>query len=145
VTLLELLVVVVLMGIFAALAGMRFGRTIFGEYGARGFSRELSLAMLSCQRAAISSGDDHFLEFLSSGGKITQYRIMRDVSGTPTLVDGPKGISSDVTVTSSHSTLRFDFQGSAQAAYSVTITGTNRTWRIDVVPITGAVTVQQTS
>jgi len=70
---------------------------------------------------------------------------MRDVSGTPTLIDGPKTMSSDITVTSSHTTLRYDFQGSAQASYSVVITGTNRTWRIDVIPVTGAVTVQQTS
>jgi prepilin-type N-terminal cleavage/methylation domain-containing protein len=145
VSLLELLVVVVLLGIFAATAAMRFGRTVLGEYGARGTARELSLALLTCQRAAIASGDDHYVEFLSTGGEIVQYRLMRDVGGTPVLVDGPKNLAPDVTVTSSHPTLRFDFEGSAAANYTVSVSGTDRAWSISVVPITGATSVTQTS
>lgn len=145
VTLLELLLVVMLIGIFAGTASMRFGRSLFAEFGAQGEARELSLALLACQRASITTGDDHFLEFLSSGGKITQYRIMRDVSGTPTLVDGPKTLSLDVTVTSSQNQLRYNFEGSALGNYWINVTGQNRTWRIDVIPISGAIRVTETS
>jgi hypothetical protein len=70
---------------------------------------------------------------------------MRDASGTPTLVDGPKTLSSDVTVTASHTTLRYDFEGTAQAAYQVVVTGSERVWQLDVVPITGAVSVTPAS
>jgi prepilin-type N-terminal cleavage/methylation domain-containing protein len=143
VTLLELVAVVVLLGIFAATAGMRFGRTLFAEFGARGAARELSLALLSCQRAAIVTGDDHYLEFLSTGGVIDQYRIMRDDSGTLTLVDGPKPIAADVTVSTTHGTLRFDFEGSALANYQVDIAGNEQVWQVNVIPITGAVNVVQ--
>jgi prepilin-type N-terminal cleavage/methylation domain-containing protein len=145
VTLLELLVVVVLIGIFSTTVAMRFGRSIFGEFGAHATARELSLALLTCQRAAISTGDDHYVEFLYSGGDITQYRIMRDVGGTPTLVDGPKALPSEVTVTSSASTLHYNFQGSALSAYWIVLTGNSRVWRIDVVPITGTFSITQTS
>jgi len=142
---LELLVVVVLIGIFSTTVAMRFGRSLFGEFGAQAAARELSLALLTCQRAAISTGDDHFVEFLYAGGKITQYRIMRDISGTPSLVDGPKTLPSEVTVTSSASSLRYNFQGSALSAYWIIFTGQNRVWRIDVVPITGSFSITQTS
>jgi prepilin-type N-terminal cleavage/methylation domain-containing protein len=145
VTLLELLVVVVLLGIFSATVGMRFGRSLFAEFGAQAAARELALALLGCQRAAIASGDDHYLEFLYAGGKIAQYRVLRDSAGTPTLIDGPKSLPVDVTITSSDSTLRYDFQGSAQSNYWIQVTGQDRVWRIDVVPITGSLSVTQTS
>lgn len=145
ITLLELLIVVTLIGIFASTVAMRFGRSLFAEFGCQTAARELSLALLTSQRAAIKTGDDHFVEFLSSGGKITSYRIMRDVSGTPTLVDGPKAISSDVTVTASHSTMRYSFDGSALLNYWIGIAGQNRAWRVDVIPITGSISVSQSS
>lgn len=144
-SLLELIAVVTLIGIFASVVSMRFGRSLFSEFQSQGVARELSLALLICQRASITTGDDHYLEFLSSGGKIRNYRIMRVVSGTPTLVDGPKEITSDVTVTASHTTLQYTFEGSALGSYWITITGKDRTWRLDVIPVSGAVSVTQSS
>lgn len=144
VTLLELLVVLTLMGICAGTVAMRYGRTIFAEFGAQGTARELSLALLACQRASITTGDDHFIEFLSSGGKISSYRIMRLVSGVATLVDGPKPLSLDVTVTVSSNSMQYDFEGSALGAYWINILGQSRSWRVDVIPITGSIRVTQT-
>ena len=144
VTLLELLVVLTLMGIFAATVAMRFGRSIFAEFGAHGTARELSLALLASQRASITSGDDHFVEFVSSGGKISSYRVMRMISGVPTLVDGPKSISSDVTVNVSSATMQYNFEGGAMGAYWITIRGQSRSFRVDVIPVTGTIRVTQT-
>jgi prepilin-type N-terminal cleavage/methylation domain-containing protein len=144
VSLFELLVVVTLIGIFSAVVAMRYGRTLFAEFGAQGTARELSLALLGCQRASIHSGDDHFVEFLSSGGRISSYRIMRTTSGAPALVDGPKSLSADVTVTVSSSTMQFNFEGGALANYWIDIVGQSQTWRVEVVPISGAVRVTQT-
>jgi prepilin-type N-terminal cleavage/methylation domain-containing protein len=144
VSLLELLVVVTLIGILTAVAAMRFGRSLFAEFGAQGTARELSLAMLTCQRASITTGDDHYVEFLASGGRISAYQILRDAAGGPLLVDGPKSLSSDVTLTVSSNSMRFNFEGGAAANYSVQIVGQSQSWRIDVVPITGAVRVTQT-
>lgn len=145
VTLLELLVVVTLVGIFASTVAMRYGRSIFAEFGAQGSVRELSLALLACQRAAINTGDEHYLEFLSSGGKISSYRLMRDTSGVVTLVDGPKTLSNDVTVSVSSSTMRFNFEGGAAGSYWISVLGRSQTWRIDVIPISGTMRVSRTS
>jgi len=144
VTLLELLVVLTLMGIVAGTVAMRYGRSIFAEFGAQGTARELSLALLTCQRASITTGDDHFIEFLSSGGRISSYRIMRLVSGVGTIVDGPKTLSSDVTLGVSSNTMQYNFEGSALGAYWINITGQSRSWRVDVIPITGTIRVVQT-
>ena len=67
VTLLELLVVISMIGIFAAVVTARYGRSIFGEFGARALAREMSLDLLTCQRAAIATGDDHLLDFTLGG------------------------------------------------------------------------------
>lgn len=142
---LELLVVVVLLGIFASVVMMRAGRSLFQEFGANATSRELSLALLTCQRTAIKTGDDHFLQFTVAGGQAVEYRLMRDAGGINELVDGPRAISEDVTVTASHPVMRFNFEGAAGAAYQIQVTGLNRGWRVDVVPITGAVRVTATS
>jgi prepilin-type N-terminal cleavage/methylation domain-containing protein len=144
VTLLELLVVVTLIGIFASTVAMRYGRSIFAEFGSQGTARQLSLALLASQRASIKTGDDHYVEFLASGGRITSYRIMRDTGGVLTLVDGPTTLSTDVTVTVSNTTMRYNFEGGAQGSYWINIVGQARTWRVDVVPINGAVRVSQT-
>lgn len=141
VSLLELLVVVVLMGIVTSVAAMRFGRSLFSEFGAEATVRELSLALLACQRAAIRSGDDHYVEFTLNGTSATEYRIMRDDGAAGQLVDGPKPISSDVTVNVSNTTMRYDFDGAAGGAYHIDVTGINRAWQLDVVPITGTVQV----
>jgi type II secretory pathway pseudopilin PulG len=143
VTLLELLVVATLIGIFASVVAMRFGRTLFSEFGANSLARELSLDLLTCQRAAITTGDDHFLSFVVSGGNATSYSLIRDTAGGDVLVDGPKTFSEDVTVTVSHAEMRFNFEGSAAANYSLLLTGQNRQWQVDVVPITGAVSVAE--
>jgi type II secretory pathway pseudopilin PulG len=143
VTLLELLVVVTLIGIFASVVAMRYGRTLFSEFSANSVARQLSLDLLTCQRAAITTGDDHFLSFTVSGGNATSYSLVRDTAGGDVLVDGPKSFSDDITVTVSHAEMRFDFEGSAAANYSLLLTGENRRWQISVVPITGAVSVAE--
>lgn len=145
VSLLELLVVVTLIGIFASTVAMRFGRSLSAEFGSQGVARELSLAMLACQRAAINTGDDHYVEFLATSGKISSYRIMRDISGVATLVDGPKPINTDVTVTTSSTTIRFNFEGGALSSYTVSVQGVARTWQITVVAINGAIRVVQSA
>jgi hypothetical protein len=135
----------VLLGIFASIVIMRAGRTLFREFGANATSREVSLALITCQRAAIKTGDDHFLRFTVADGRVVEYRLMRDAGGVDELVDGPRAISEDVTVTVSHPVMRFNFEGAAGAAYQIQVTGLNQSWRVDVIPITGAVRVTATS
>ena len=139
----ELLVVVTLLGIFSAMVTMRFGRTMLSEFGSQSESRKVSLALLQSQRAAITTGDNHFLSF--DGTSATNYQLMRRTGTGDVLVDGPHNFSTDVTVTVSHTAMEFNFEGQALAAYIVTIVGVNRTWQASVTPITGSVTVVETT
>jgi len=126
------------MGIFASVAAMRFGRSLLGDFGAHAEARQLSLALLTCQRAAVKTGDDHLVRFAADGGRISSFQILRDNAGTLEQVDGPHSLSEDVTVSVSHTDMSFDFEGSAQQAYQIELRGEHRCWRIDVVPLTGA-------
>jgi hypothetical protein len=67
------------------------------------------------------------------------FSVVSIVSGVPTVVDGPTSFSNDVTVTTSHTQMTFDFEGKTSATCWVQLTGPSVTWRIDVTPITGSV------
>lgn len=147
VTLLELLAVVTIIGIIAAVGVARYGRSIFAEFGAGAVAREVSLDLLACHRAAIATGDDHFLRFVVSGGKAVSYRMMRDTGSGDVAVDAAKVITDDVTVTITAPTndLNFRFEGQADAAYQIDITGNSRSYRVSVVPVNGAIHVTETT
>ena len=139
----ELLAVVTLMGIFAAVAISRYGRSVFGDFGSQAGARTLSLALLQTQRAAITSGDNHFLEFNSSTP--TAYSLKQRTGLGTVLVAGPYDLSADMDVAVSHTAMEFTFEGQALAAYVITISGDNREWQLDVIPISGAVRVTETT
>lgn len=142
VTLLELVMVITLMGILAAVGTARFGRSAFANFGSQGEARGVSLAMLRAQRAAIKTGDNHFLQFNAvSPTAATQYSVMSRTGGGTALVEGPITFSTDVQVVPSALEMDFNFEGEAAGAYQITFSGSGRTWRLNVVPITGAVIV----
>ena len=115
VTLLELLVVVFFIGVLAAVAIGRLGKTALGDFGAEGDARRLSLDLAQARRAA--------------GGDVA--------------VDEYRGFPSQAVVTVSHGQAEFNFEGQALAAYQITLAGPNRTWQADVVPVTGAVRISE--
>lgn len=147
VTLLELLAVVTIIGIIAAVAATRVGRSIFAEFGAGAVAQELSLDLLTCQRSAIATGDDHFLRFTVSGGKAVSYRMMRATLSGDVPVDAVKTIADDVTVTITAPTndMNFRFEGQADWAYQLDVTGIGRSYRVSVVPVNGAIQVTETT
>jgi prepilin-type N-terminal cleavage/methylation domain-containing protein len=142
VSLLELLVVVTLMGIFGAVAVGRYGRQMLSEFGSQSDARRVSLDLTHAQRAAILTGDNHYLEFTSSGGQIAGYQMYRRWDdGTTTPEAEYHDVSSDIRMTSSSSRAEFTFEGQALDNYSITLTGKDREYRITVVPINGSVQV----
>ena len=143
VTLLELLAVVTLLGIFAAVAITRYGRSVFGDFGSQAGARTLSLALLQTQRTAITSGDNHFLEF--NAATATSYSLQQRTGTGTVLIDGPHDLSSDMQVVVSHTVMEFTFEGQALAPYVITIAGENREWQVDVIPISGAIRVTETT
>ena len=144
VTLLELVMVVTLMGILAAVGTSHFGRSALANFGSQGEARTLSLSMLRGRRSAITTGDDHFIQFDAvSPAAATQYNLMRRTGGGDILVEGPHILNRDVTVVPSAIEMVFNFEGEAAAAYQVDFVGNGRNWRLSVVPITGAVIVAE--
>jgi prepilin-type N-terminal cleavage/methylation domain-containing protein len=143
-SLLELLVVLTLIGIFAAVASARFGADPRKNFGAEADARRLALDLLQARRRAIATGDNHYLEFTASGGNVVGYTLYRRLSGGGVqAVDEPRTFLQQEEVTVSHAQAEFDFEGAALAAYQMTLTGPNRTWQVTVVPATGTAKVTE--
>jgi Tfp pilus assembly protein FimT len=139
-TLLELLAVVTLIAIFATVAIARYGRTVFGNFGAESDARRVALAMLAAKRSAISTGLNHGVQFGTGPDSSTTFSVVRiAANGSLTVVDGPTMIPKEVTVAPSASLMVFTFEGQASAAYTVGLSGNDRSWQISVVPITGSI------
>lgn len=141
-SLLELGVVATILSILAAVVVMRNGRTLLGNFGAQGEVRSLAIALSQAKRRAITGGNTHGVVFNVVSSKIASYSVVSVNSGN-TVVDGPYTLPVELTVTSSHTQMNFDFTGQAAATYWVLLTGANRQWRIDIVPVTGAINVTQ--
>jgi len=141
VTLFELLVVVVLMGIFASVAMARFGPTLFGDFGSQSDARRLSLALLQSQRMAIVTGDNHYVQFTIQNGRAIGFQIFRREASGESAADNYQAFSNQVAATVSHSIAEFTFEGQALGAYRITFAGNNRRWTVNVVPVNGAVSV----
>jgi Tfp pilus assembly protein FimT len=142
VTLLELIAVLVLLGVFTAVAMARFGVDPLKNFASQSDARRLASDLVQVRRRAISSGDNHYVELTSGGGAITGYSIYRRLVGGGTeIVDAPRTFVQQETVSATHSQLEFNFEGAALAAYQVTFTGPDRTAQVTVVPVTGAVRV----
>jgi prepilin-type N-terminal cleavage/methylation domain-containing protein len=143
-TLLELIVVLALIGIFAAVAAARLGTAPLKNFASHADARRLALDLLQARRRAIAYGDNHYLEFTSSGGQVVSYTLYRRLSGGGVeAVDEPREFPQQETVTASHAQAEFDFEGAALAAYQVTLAGPDRTWQVTVTPVTGAIRVTE--
>jgi type II secretory pathway pseudopilin PulG len=143
-SLLELLVVLTLIGIFAAVATARLGPGPVQNFGAEADARRLALDLLQARRRAIATGDNHYVEFTASGGSVAGYTLYRRLSGGGVQpVDAHRTFSQQETVAASHGQAEFDFEGAALAAYQITFTGPNRTWRVTVIPATGSAKVTE--
>ena len=128
VSLLELLAVVTLLGIFAAIATGRYGRSIFAEVGAQAEARKLSLALLGAKRSSISTGQNHYVEF--NAAQATSYRLMRRGGAGPVEVQGWEPISDDATISVSSTLMEFNWEGGALDAYTIDCVGVDRSYRL---------------
>lgn len=144
VSLLELIMVITVMGIVAAIGAARFGRSAFANFGSQGEARTVALAMQRAKRDAIKTGDNHFILFdAASPNAATQYSVLRRGGAGNTVVEGPTVLSTDVQVIPSTTEMDFNFEGEAAGPYTVSLNGNGRDWLISVIPVTGAVAVAE--
>ncbi len=140
---LELAVVVSIVGLLSISAITSFGSSTLSNGGAEGFVRKLSLALTHARRATISTGDNHYLQLSPSATNATSFTLYRRTSGGNVPVDTSRAVPQDVTVSSSHAVLEFDFDGAALGGYSITVAGDQRSWNLSVVTLTGSVSVTE--
>ena len=144
-SLLELAIVGTMLALLALAGISRFGHNTLANGGAEGFARQLSLALAHARRGTISTGDNHFLQLSPASGNVTSFVLMRRAAGGDEQVGQTRTVPQDVTVTSALKQLEFDFDGTALAAYSVSIAGPDRSWNVTIVPLTGATEVTETT
>lgn len=139
VSLLELLAVVVLVGIFSSAIVTRMSRDILGDSGARSEARRISLGLLGAQRAAIRTGLTHGITFegpLSSVTSWTSVQIGADSSRS--IVEGPYAVPDDLSITVDRSEIWFDFEGNG-TELSAQVSGPHRTWELSIAPLTSMI------
>lgn len=144
VTLLELLVVVTLMGTLSTVVVTRYGRDIFGDLGARSEAHRLWMDLQRAKSVAIRNGSTVSVIFEDGpSGQLNGYRLAEGPTGRQTLIDEPTQFSPNINVTSTSSTIQFTFEGHASAACVVNLKGPNRSWGLNVVPLTGSVKISE--
>ncbi|GAB5405531.1 MAG: hypothetical protein Aurels2KO_37620 [Aureliella sp.] len=143
-SLLELLAVVALMGVFTAAVASRFGRDILGDVGVRGEARKLSLGMLEAKRSAVRTGDQHGIQLYGSTGDVSSWAVIRvNDDGSRSVVDGPFAVEKDFVVKADRSEFLFDFEGHATSAFNAKLVGPHRQWAIQIFPLTGMIDCQE--
>jgi prepilin-type N-terminal cleavage/methylation domain-containing protein len=143
--LLEMVAVLVIVALLAAAGVTRFGSSTLENAGADGFTRKLAADLLQARRRTIATGDNHYLQLTIVASKVTSYDMYRRAAGGDVVVDQTRTVPAGVTVTASHATLEFDFDGAALAAYSISVAGPRRSWAISTVIATGAVQTVETT
>jgi type II secretory pathway pseudopilin PulG len=142
---LELTAVLAIVGLLAISAVTTLGSSTLSNGGAEGFVRKLSLALVHARRATIATGNNHYIQLSPSAAQATSFALYRRTNGGNVLVDQPRNVPQNVSLTSTHAVLEFDFDGAALAGYSLDVAGDNRSWNISVVTLTGSPAVTETT
>lgn len=144
-TLLELIAVVAILAILVTVAVARIGPNALQNFGARADARRVMADLHQARRRSIATGENHYLAFVSAGGRVTGYTLYRrSASEGDIAVDSPHEFPDGVVVSTSHPMAEFSFEGGALASYQITLVGPDQTWQVDVVPVTGMAEASQT-
>lgn len=144
-SLLELAAVVLLIGLVGAAAIGRFGTKTLQNISAEGYAQMLALDLAQARQRTIATGDNHYLSMTVSLGDVASYTVFRRAAGGDVAVEPATPTPDGLSVATSHSTLEFDFDGAALAAYSITIDGPQRSWSVAATPLTGAIVATDTT
>jgi prepilin-type N-terminal cleavage/methylation domain-containing protein len=135
-SLLELVAVVAIVGVVAFAACLRLGSTTTAVCEAERTTYQIAGALRAARRAAISTGDNHYVRFNRTSGVVVDYQVVREALGGESVVDQPFAIPRDVTITTASDSWEFAFDGSVAGATSASII------RIDAPEMFWTITVQ---
>ena len=143
-SLLELLAVVAIMGLLGIMAAARMTHETTGNLGSSVDARRIAFDLTQARRRAIHTGDNHFLQFITSGSDVTGYIVRQRVSGGGTSdVDIQYDFPPHITVTAPPTSPEFNFEGEGLTSYTITLAGPDRTWQVVVTQATGSVAVSE--
>ncbi len=140
-TLLEVLMVVVIVGIMSAVVIPRLGPGGIGNPGARAVARRLALDLRHARSLAIATGTNHYVGFDAAGAALTGYTIYQTASPTDIAVEAYRSFGQGVTATGSGTRAEFSPTGAALGAYSFVVSGPSQDFTVTVITVTGAITV----
>ena len=143
ISLIELIAVVVILGVVAAVAVGRLGFQSLADVGSQADARRLAFDLLAVQRRAIATGDNHYLQLDQANGRFVGYTAYRVSAAGAVAVDNPRTFATGLNLQASHTRMEFTFEGAALAAYQITLAAPDRSWQLTVVPTTGAVRVTE--
>ena len=141
VSLLELALVVVLIGIFTAVAANRSDGA-FEDVQVRTQARTVAGLLRTARRRAILTGRDSGLRYVRTGTRISAVVPVERVGAALVDTDDPVAVPDDIKAFTSATDATFDFEGLGPAAgHAVNFVGPNRNWDIYIPPSSSAVRV----
>lgn len=140
-TLLELIAVMTLMAIFAAVAMVRLGVGVQEQLEVDTCARRLARDLTQARQRTLASGDRHFVVFSMNDGGVQGYRLCRRTPQGDESVEEPREFPNGMSVSVSHGEAGFAFDGSALAPYEFRLSNAQHTQYVRVVPATGSVRV----
>jgi len=140
-TLLELLLVISIAGVLAAVVIARLGPQNIGNPGARAVARMLSLDLRHARSLAISQGTNHYVGFDADGANLLGYTIYRTSSPADIAVEAYRTFDRGVTATGSTTRIEFTPTGTALGACTIVVSGTSKNYTVTVIAATGTTTL----
>ena len=137
-TLVEMSMVVVIIGTMSAVVIMRLGGQSFGQPGLRATARLLALDLRHARVLAITEGTNHYVGFNSDG-----WSVFRRDSPSDVPREASRTLPSNMGGSISAWDFEFDPTGAALAAFTCDLSSSGATYRIRVIMVTGATTVQK--
>lgn len=142
-SLIELLAVLTIVGLLSTMAFLRFGDAAFSTTSTDGFVRTLMLDLRQARARTISTGDNHYVMLIRTGGDVTGYTLYRDTGAGDVVVDRTVTVPAGVTVTTATDQWEFEFDGSLDTGTgtgAIVVAGDCYSWTITVYKATGRVT-----
>ena len=142
-TLLELIASITIIAVITIAGIASFKTSAESNHGAEAGAKRLALDLLQAKRRAISTGDNHYLEFNTTGGKIVSYQLFQKTGTGDVEVAELQSFEKNISVTSVDTTIEYNFEGQALSSSTVTLTGPSRSWQVEVIAVTGFAKVSE--
>ena len=141
----------VLVGILSSVVAGRYGRSLLRDLGARTEAHQLWVDLQRTRKEAIRRRAPHTL--LLSGptsGPWTGYSIFSGAeaearAGSADTIDEAREFPTDTTATGDSAAIEFDAEGQASRAVMLQLRGPERSWSVQVFPLTGSVKVSSST